>query len=64
MNAQQLAQFTRDAAAMTARNDRRTHLRALRARFAQSALRVGIAWSALATAAVVLWLLPVNMRVA
>lgn len=56
--------FTRQAAAMVAANDRRIWRRALLHRLRGSALRVGIAWSALVIAGFVLWLLPVNMRMA
>ena len=56
--------FTRDAAEMVARNDRRAWRRGLR-RFVVARLRVvAVAWSALVMAAVVLWLLPMNARVA
>jgi hypothetical protein len=59
-----LPTFTRTAAAMVAANDRRAWLRALVAALRVTGGRAALAWSALVIAAVVLVLLPVNMRAA
>jgi len=56
--------FTREAQALVARNDRRAHRRAFLGALRHAATRVGLAWSALALAAFVLVLLPLNMRMA
>jgi len=56
------ADFTRTAAALVARNDRRARLRGLTVLLRRAAECVGLAWSALVVAGVVLWLLPMNVR--
>lgn len=57
-----LPAFTHLAATLVAQNDRRGRRRAFLALLRRKAERLGIAWSALVVAGVVLWLLPVNMR--
>lgn len=64
MNRSELASFTTQAAHMVARNDRTARRRALWREVRGSVGRASLVWSALVVAAVVLWLLPMNMRVA
>jgi hypothetical protein len=47
---------------MVTRNDRRAHRRVLFGLLRRAGERVGIAWSSMVVAGVVLWLLPINMR--
>ena len=56
------ATFTHTAATLVAQNDRRAHRRLLRRLLRRAVERLGLAWSSLVVAGVVLWLLPVNMR--
>jgi hypothetical protein len=59
-----LPNFTHLAAALVARNDRRAWIRGLRRQLHRAMSTVGLGWSAFVLAAVVLVLLPVNMRAA
>lgn len=56
------ADFTRTAAALVARNDRRAWRRAFVAHLRRAAERVGLAWGALVLVALVLWLVPMSTR--
>jgi hypothetical protein len=62
MTRTETAAFTRTAATLVARNDRRAWRRGLLRHLRGSAQRVGIAWSAMVIAAFVLVVLPINMR--
>ena len=57
-----MTDFTTQARALVAANDRRAWRRALLRRLRRAVDVVGIGWSALVLAGVVLWLLPVSVR--
>jgi hypothetical protein len=57
-----MTDFTTQARALVAANDRRAWRRALWRIIRRAVERLGLAWSALVLSGVVLWLLPVNVR--